>query len=357
MFFGGNTPKGFYQCFSDILFLDEAVKIVYIKGSAGSGKSTLMRKVAKAFESAGADVDYIHCANNTEDLDGICMRDKGIAIIDGTMPHACDPQIPVAVDEIFNTADFLDKAHIEQKREQLLNLDKQKKPYFQKAYNYLSGAYSVYLNNIAIYAANLNRAGIFTVVCEELLRLKDIPIAQKQGRNRRMFARAITPNGVKNYMDTLFNGMEVVSLSGRDGMGIDETLEKIREAANARGLSTESCYSPFDVSKIEHLIIPELKLCYVTENELRTLPKKAAKVIDFFEFVNMRSINSHKDEIAYNTRMFNELMDISMKMISGQKNIHDEIEKIYIAGLDFDGLDKAAIYITERLLNMGNLKS
>lgn len=50
MFFGGNTPNGFYGRFGDILFLEEAKKIIYLKGSSGSGKSTLMRKVAATFE-------------------------------------------------------------------------------------------------------------------------------------------------------------------------------------------------------------------------------------------------------------------------------------------------------------------
>lgn len=87
MYPGNNTPEGFFSYYSYILSQREADKIICIKGGPGVGKSTFMRKIGEELLEEGHHIDFMHCSSDNGSLDGIVLRDKKIALIDGTSPH------------------------------------------------------------------------------------------------------------------------------------------------------------------------------------------------------------------------------------------------------------------------------
>ena len=87
MYPGNNTPEGFFSYYQYILSQKEADKIICIKGGPGVGKSTFMKKIGESMLQEGHDVDFMHCSSDNNSLDGIVLRDKKIAMIDGTSPH------------------------------------------------------------------------------------------------------------------------------------------------------------------------------------------------------------------------------------------------------------------------------
>lgn len=348
MFFGGNTPDGFFGCFEDILFLGEARKMIYLKGSSGSGKSTLMRKVAAAFKEKGIAVDYIHCSNSIHDLDGICIRSLGISMIDATAPHVCDPIVPVAIDEIFNLADFIDPKHVRKYADELVKRMEQKKPYYTKAYSYLNAAAKVFSNNTYMYQQAVKESRLTAVIEKETARFYQEPVSDTKGLNRRLFASAISPQGKVSYLDSLIKGMAVIGLQGENGMGMAVMLKDLRDAANSRGYYTESCMCTLDKEKLDHLLIPELNLAYITLNDYHTTKEPCERIIDFKELCDQEELAGKEAEISYNKKIFEELLKRSMNMMDAQKEVHDRIEEIYIAGMDFAGVDQAF----DRIMNI-----
>ena len=103
---GNNTPLGFFSYYGHILGQREANRIICIKGGPGTGKSTFIRKIAGHFAAKGEPIDYLHCSADENSLDGIVLKDKKVAIIDGTSPHMTDPVTPGAVDKIINLGEF-----------------------------------------------------------------------------------------------------------------------------------------------------------------------------------------------------------------------------------------------------------
>lgn len=353
MFFGGNTPNGFYGIFEDILFLDEAKKIIYLKGSSGGGKSTLMRKVASFFEEQGMEVDYIHCSNNITDLDGICIREKGVCMVDATAPHVCDPTVPVAIDEIFNLADFIKRDQVQEHAGTLLKLQGQKKPYYRKAYRYLNAACKIYDNNIDINHQALNQVTLRAAIEAEVKRLVKEPLSARPGRNRSMFASAVSPQGMVSFLDDLVKEKQIIALKGENGMGMEQMLTAVRDMANSRGYYTESCLCTLDTGKMDHLLIPELELAYITLNDYHNTKLKIDRVIDFEQFCDLDWLEEYREEKQYNQKLFDDLLGKSMNMMNDQKVVHDEIEKIYVASMDFPGLNQAFYNIMEIINHAG----
>jgi Cdc6-like AAA superfamily ATPase len=89
LFFGAATPEG------PVNFIDNLTeglnKRYLIKGRSGSGKSTVMKRVACEAEKRGLSVEYYHCAFDPTSIDMIIIPSLSVAMIDGTAPHVINP--------------------------------------------------------------------------------------------------------------------------------------------------------------------------------------------------------------------------------------------------------------------------
>ena len=88
-FFGGATPNGSVDFVLDLT--KDLSKRYFIKGRPGSGKSTMLRKIANAAEERGFDVEIYHCGFDPNSLDMIIIRELDFAIFDSTAPHEYFP--------------------------------------------------------------------------------------------------------------------------------------------------------------------------------------------------------------------------------------------------------------------------
>jgi ABC-type phosphonate transport system ATPase subunit len=86
-FLGTNSALGFVSLYHELIDECTASAVYYLKGGAGCGKSTLMKKVGEKLEAKGITVEYILCSGDPDSLDGIYIPEKAVAIMDGTAPH------------------------------------------------------------------------------------------------------------------------------------------------------------------------------------------------------------------------------------------------------------------------------
>ncbi len=88
-FAGASTPQG------SIYFLDEIMRratVTYVvKGGAGTGKSTLAKKIAQLAKTKGFAVEYYHCSFDPVSLDGILIPALGVCIINASPLHKKTP--------------------------------------------------------------------------------------------------------------------------------------------------------------------------------------------------------------------------------------------------------------------------
>jgi predicted PilT family ATPase len=133
-----NSGKGFVNFFSESL--ENMQKIYIIKGGPGSGKSTLMKRIAKKYEDEGLNIDCIMCSSDPDSLDGVIINDYRIAIVDGTMPHIIEAFLPGAVEEYINAGNIWDISILENNKEEITFLNNNIKKDYEKAYEYLKDA-------------------------------------------------------------------------------------------------------------------------------------------------------------------------------------------------------------------------
>lgn len=91
-FLGASTANGATNYIDNIT--SGVNKRYIIKGRSGSGKSTIMRKVANKAREIGHGVEYYHCSFDPISLDMIIIPALSVTILDGTSPHVIDPSRP-----------------------------------------------------------------------------------------------------------------------------------------------------------------------------------------------------------------------------------------------------------------------
>lgn len=138
-FAGANTANGFCGDYSSIADEQRLECVYIIKGGAGTGKSTLMRKCAKAAENVGATVKYYLCGSDPDSLDCIVI-DERIAILDGTSPHTRDMTYPGVSSELIDVSQFLNREKLINNKQKIIDLTEYKCACYNSAYRYLTAA-------------------------------------------------------------------------------------------------------------------------------------------------------------------------------------------------------------------------
>ena len=90
-FLASNSGKGFYSLYDS--FPGEGSFLHIIKGGPGTGKSSFMRRIAKAASERGLDIELILCSGDPDSLDGLYIPDLKQAWVDGTAPHVQEPKV------------------------------------------------------------------------------------------------------------------------------------------------------------------------------------------------------------------------------------------------------------------------
>ena len=335
IFLGGNTPKGFFSYYSYLLSPDCARRIYCIKGGPGTGKSTFMKKIAAAAVKKGADVELAHCSSDPNSLDGVIIKPANIAFVDGTHPHVVDPRYPGAVDTLLSLSECWDAAAIGQHKEAIMKTNEKISEQFARAYRYLAAAKYFQDDIEVIYRASLK--GNYHAIFEESMifqEFAEIPVCEIRGRERRLFASAVTPEGVVDLSEALLSGYKTYIIKGYPA----STLDTISETALNRGFDTEKYYCPLAPdTRIDHLLIPKLNLAFTVSNDYHSCSK--GEVVDFDEFCSKYIIEKYRDEREFAKEEFDRLISRAVFAISEAKQYHDELEKYYIPAMDFEKTD------------------
>ena len=353
VFPGANTPQGFFSFYSHILSPGGANRIFVLKGGPGTGKSTLIRKIGEDMAVRGYKVEFHCCSSDNGSLDGVCIPEIGVALLDGTAPHVVDPKNPGAVDEIINLGDYWDEASLCGEKEAILALNKEVGRLFRRAYDYLAQARiladeaeSYYSDSNALDVPGLNSLGrgLETLIFSNR--------AHPQASNpRHLFASAITPEGAVNHLKSIFDPLNKrYIIRGPAGSGKATLLKKLYHAAVSRGLEVEAFHCSLRPEEIEHLVLPELGAGIITgckPHEYRAFP--GDMVLDTREFVSSEALLPFQEDLKEADRRYTQAFSRAVDFIKRAKAAHDEMELHYIPHMDFEGINACRERVAARI--------
>lgn len=365
VFPGGNTCNGFFSFYEYILPQEDASRIFILKGGPGTGKSTFMNKIGEDMLKLGLDVEYHQCSSDNDSLDGILIPAIKVAIIDGTAPHVVDPKTPGAIDEIINLGEYWDESRIGTARDKIINAVKKSSKLYKTAYSLLKEAKVAYdewksyiWDSMDISEYNQILRGLCQSVFEGVPdNLGTAPY------RRHLFASAITPGGLKNYVNTLVDPkMKTYALEGEPGSGVKEMIEHIARTAYEKGLLTEQFHCPFEPEHLDMVIIPGINTVVLNTsaplhyNLVKAEGLEIGRKINLNTCIKRELLDDYKPEFEDAKKRFYTLMAASIEHLANAKAVHDDIEKFYVPAMNFTKIEEKRLEITKKILKYAENK-
>ena len=318
------------------------MQMLLIKSGPGCGKSTLMKHLAQAAEQQGQRIEKIHCASDPDSLDGVIFLDQKRAIIDATAPHVVEPEAPGADERVLSLYHTIDADALHPHKDEVTALFARNQLLRSRAARYVASAGSLLLDSRRAEACSANFEKVRRYVKRLCIRL--LPRTEEMGSEELRLLSAITPKGEVFYQGTV-QALADKCILFRDDYGAVSRLllELIRAEALARGYHIITCpcaMHPDD--KIDHILIPELKLAFLTDNRWHPVQLPGVQAVRCSRFLDRENLAGYRARLRFNERAAAELLEQASALMAQAKSCHDELETYYRAAVDFSKVDAAA---------------
>ena len=332
-FLGSPTPNGFETHFGDEIKSDKFFTYI-IKGGPGTGKSTLMKKLAAALQDVDP-AELYYCSSDPDSLDAILFRKLGLIFVDGTAPHVFEPVYPGAYQQLLDLGRFWDCEKLRESAADIVKYSDENARCHARAKRYLGAVCDLNADTLASGEAALNRTKL-----DAYSRRLAAKLFPKTGRGAGTVSlrqiTSVTPKGVLTQ-DAALDGCARYVIVDPCFAVTDALLKNLSTFAAAAGYDVVASRNVFHRGCVyEHIVIEELGIAFVSESAA----VENAKKINALRFYDRDILRERRKKLAFNQGVKRELTAAAVDALKTAKAVHDDLEHCYISAMDFDGIAK-----------------
>lgn len=334
-FLGSNTKRGFFPLFEELRDPGNGNRMYILKGGPGSGKSSLMKRLGKALEEQGHQIEYIPCASDPNSLDAILDYDAKTSVVDGTAPHTLDPKYPGAYDTIINLGDAWDQNSLTGNKARIMELCDIISGCHTMATSCVTAAANLLETNRSIASAYVNQDVVHSAEKQISEALTDCKI----GKERKRLLSAVSVGKTVFFEYTLTALCpKLYVIADEWGAASTVLLSELHQLALAKQWEVITCYCSIESpDKIDHLLFPSSGIGITTANSFHSV-QRAEELISVTGL--MKPQNSYDtDVLTGHLASAQGLIETACSHVEHAKQLHDELEAYYIAAMDFSKVD------------------
>jgi hypothetical protein len=329
-FAAANGYDGFRSNFETVFSASKVKKLFILKGGPGTGKSTLMRRIAEEFRTS-KKVTRILCSSDRGSLDGVLIESDGICVgvADGTAPHVVEPKYPGAVEEIVNLGDGFNYDRLAMESRCIIELSKLKGMAYKSAYSALKAAGDVkkYIDMLFLDSELYKKA---ETISDELT--KNVESGDRETPCDEYLISSFSKDG-HTFLPYDYRGKEIVRVCG-DGVSEYIIMKQIASRFLGRGCIIKQCFSPF--STCMHDIIECRDTVFTVADNDRITNEICISLSEIPGYVEAKKI-------------YDSLLLLAQKEFTNASVRHFELEDIYSRNISFEANDVKERRIIEEI--------
>ena len=349
-FLGANSPQGFYSLFDELEQSQQPWHSFLIKGGPGTGKSSFLKRVAAHFGPSCPNMELFPCSSDPDSLDAVLLPEQHLSLMDATAPHAREAAIPAVRHTILSFGDHLDGRRLQEQRREIEAISASTPEYYRLAVSYLAAAQAFLRNSFHLAATAMDEEKIEGYA--RRFAAKSFRPLSGPGVEKRRFLTTICAEGLVALEETPALLCRKLYLIDDDcGAVAHHLLNALRRHALAAGHHVISCYCPMDPQrKLEHLLIPTAGIGFLSSNHFHPMAQSAAlRKIHARRFLNSEAMNSQKVRFTYNRKAAQSLLEQAILLLQESRQLHNCLEKHYIAAMDFTALNRQYPQLLEKI--------
>lgn len=332
-FLGATGENGFVNRFADVYNNETDWRVYIIKGGAGCGKSTFMKRLADSCDGA----ILCRCSSDPQSLDAVIFPDKKVMIADGTAPHILEPKFAGVCERIVNFFDILDSEVLYKNRSQIREIYKENAEFHKRAKMYI-GCAGTFLRSRFDTAVNQ----VDDKKCRKFVSSIVKKYLKKKGKKQKIYntyIEAVTPDGWVCFNNTPNAFCEnVITIEDDFGAVADAITRQLLKLLKAENHTVFACYNPVLPDVLRGVIVPECNFAIVCTDFLSN-SFKATKKVHFRRFYkDVGVLNSEQMKFCKKSAKF--MISNAEKELRSAKLSHDRLEKFYISVADFSKTDE-----------------
>ena len=340
-FLGANSPSGFYSLYDELLPEESAEGLYVLKGGAGCGKSSFMRRVARHAEAAEEETILVPCSGDPDSLDAVIFPRRRIALVDGTAPHVVEPSYPGVIGSYVNLGDCYDRAALQPYRQAILDATAEYKSHYKRVYRCLEAASQLHRDNreLLLSPALLQR------LCKRAKGIISREIKKNGGQTGEVthrFLTAVTHKGrVFLQGSVTAQAKKVYELADNYSLA-HEFLSPILEAAVSAGWDVTACPDPMAPERLAHLIIPGLSLAFVSTSGETAWEGRPYRRLRLDAMADRELYQASRPRLRFSRKVAAALEEEAVSGLLRAKAAHDRLEALYNPHVDFERVYRMA---------------
>lgn len=340
-FLGGSSVLGFQTKFHEVIHTPGYFTYI-LKGGPGTGKSTLMKKIARHFEQG--DVDLYYCSSDISSLDAVVIHDFGAVLVDGTAPHVFNADFPGIAQTLVDLGRYWDRSKLSDNEQEIRRCFFENARYHRRARSFISALSHV---NGSMYAQAMDTAdteGVYRAAVSIADALPDT--GSSAGRCQYKQLAAITSEGYKTQ--PLPKDCHITAIKDDWYAAGFLLLQELKELLLRKGydIVVSECIL-FPENKTEHILVPSQKILFSAVHGLNKLNLRPGVECSAFYRSSTEML-----ELSHSMQAVLSLESEATYSIRKALLLHDELESHYIDTLCFEELDAVTQKIIEEIEGM-----
>ena len=344
-FLGANTSHGFYSLFNELYNPDEECEMYLIKGGPGTGKSSIMKRVAEQAEKNNFTAIRIPCSSDPFSLDAVIIPELKVSVADATSPHIINPVYPGICEHTIELGNYWNKSKLKANSSVIKELTKNNSDAHKRCIRYLKAAAVIdtEINDIILNICDKDKIKRFTnrLINTEL---KDLTT----GKSNNIFLSTVTPFGIVVQYESLFSAYnKIITIDDKYSCISNIIIKNLSDYCNNNKYNHTLCLCPINpVKKTDHILFSNGTAVF-TSNTYHPMINKSYKTIHAERFINKDELVKYNNRLKFLNKTKLEMTGEAVRSLEEAKQLHDLLESYYIAAMDFSKVSE----ITDKLIN------